>query len=206
VRRVHLGACGGRLGAGGWGNCWFVNGLWVCQEVVEFSAPAPSIVALWCLSDGQVWCLERGLQARYTSALRLQFATKGGAVMHTLFLRPLKPPPPHTLTHLQRAPSHRYSGTWRNDVKRSGGGFVFDSASHWIRPLTMWMGPIDSIVGTVGRSVAHMPGESMYVQGKPLISLCPRRTSLGGGRACLLVAFWAGVVSCLFAPLSFLVS
>jgi hypothetical protein len=48
-------------------------------------------------------------------------------------------------------------GTWRNDVKRSGGGFVFDSASHWIRPLTMWFGPMDSVLGTVGTQHSPLP-------------------------------------------------
>lgn len=37
------------------------------------------------------------------------------------------------------------AGAWRTDNAKAGGGFVFDSASHWIRPLRMWFGDIVAV-------------------------------------------------------------
>eukprot|EP00048_Salpingoeca_helianthica_P017115 m.235700 g.235700 ORF g.235700 m.235700 type:complete len:366 (+) comp20215_c0_seq1:26-1123(+) len=51
-------------------------------------------------------------------------------------------------------------GLWRSDPRRAGGGYVFDSASHWIRPLRIWVGPVTRVVGVHGRCVPHMQGES----------------------------------------------
>lgn len=41
-------------------------------------------------------------------------------------------------------------GSWRTDMKRAGGGYVFDSGTHWVRPLRMWCGDADSVVASVG--------------------------------------------------------
>jgi predicted dehydrogenase len=42
-------------------------------------------------------------------------------------------------------------GAWRTDMKRAGGGYIFDSGSHWVRPLRVWCGDADSVVATVGK-------------------------------------------------------
>ena len=41
-------------------------------------------------------------------------------------------------------------GTWRCDVAKAGGGYMFDSGFHWIRPLRMWFGDVDSVVAVAG--------------------------------------------------------
>ena len=50
--------------------------------------------------------------------------------------------------------------SWRFEQSRSGGGVVMDGGAHWIRPLRVWLGEIDSVVATTGRVVASMDGES----------------------------------------------
>jgi len=53
-------------------------------------------------------------------------------------------------------------GTWRCDAsKLPAASFTYDGASHWIRPLRLWMGEVESVVGLCGRTVDHMPGVSM---------------------------------------------
>jgi predicted dehydrogenase len=49
---------------------------------------------------------------------------------------------------------------WRYEKSRTGGGIVIDGGSHWIRPLRMWMGEIDEIVGEIGHPLKEMEGES----------------------------------------------
>lgn len=52
-------------------------------------------------------------------------------------------------------------GTWRCDPdKLPAASFTYDGASHWIRPLRMWMGEVDRVVGLSGRTLEHMPGTS----------------------------------------------
>jgi predicted dehydrogenase len=41
-------------------------------------------------------------------------------------------------------------GSARPDALRVGGGFMFDSGLHWIRPLRIWMGNVDSIIAVGG--------------------------------------------------------
>ena len=50
---------------------------------------------------------------------------------------------------------------WRCDNARAGGGAVIDGGAHWIRPLRMWMGEIDEVVGTLDYPVGHVEGESL---------------------------------------------
>jgi UDP-N-acetyl-2-amino-2-deoxyglucuronate dehydrogenase len=50
---------------------------------------------------------------------------------------------------------------WRFDSKRTGGGIVIDGGSHWIRPLRMWMGEIEEVVGVTDRPLEQMEGESL---------------------------------------------
>ncbi|MEM7533613.1 MAG: Gfo/Idh/MocA family oxidoreductase [Chloroflexota bacterium] len=50
---------------------------------------------------------------------------------------------------------------WRYDLAKSGGGIVIDGGSHWIRPLRMWMGEIDSVVSVLGHPLTQMEGESL---------------------------------------------
>jgi predicted dehydrogenase len=48
-------------------------------------------------------------------------------------------------------------GNWRCDIAKAGGGYMFDSGFHWIRPLRMWFGDVESVVAVSGTSVRHMP-------------------------------------------------
>ncbi len=50
---------------------------------------------------------------------------------------------------------------WRYDKSRTGGGIVIDGGSHWIRPLRIWMGEIDKVVGVIGHPLKQMEGESL---------------------------------------------
>jgi len=52
-------------------------------------------------------------------------------------------------------------GNWRSDMKRAGGGFLFDAGAHFIRPLRVWFGEIAEVVAVTGVSVPTMQGESM---------------------------------------------
>jgi len=53
-------------------------------------------------------------------------------------------------------------GGWRCDRgKLPAASFTYDGASHWIRPLRMWMGEVRSVVGSCGTALAHMAGVSM---------------------------------------------
>lgn len=56
-----------------------------------------------------------------------------------------------------------YPGTrpWRFDLQRTGGGVVIDGGAHWIRPLRVWLGEIESVTGTTGRPIEGMDGESL---------------------------------------------
>ena len=50
---------------------------------------------------------------------------------------------------------------WRYQKSRAGGGITIDGGSHWIRPLRMWMGEIDEVVGIIGHPLKEMEGESL---------------------------------------------
>lgn len=50
---------------------------------------------------------------------------------------------------------------WRLDDALCGGGIAVDAGSHWIRPLRMWLGEVDEVVGALGRPWAPMRGESL---------------------------------------------
>lgn len=50
---------------------------------------------------------------------------------------------------------------WRFRLARSGGGISMDGGAHWIRPLRMWFGDIESVMATTERPVAKMEGESL---------------------------------------------
>ena len=50
---------------------------------------------------------------------------------------------------------------WRFDMRRTGGGVVIDGGAHWIRPLRIWLGEIEAVVGTTGRPNQGMDGESL---------------------------------------------
>ena len=56
-----------------------------------------------------------------------------------------------------------YGGTnaWRLDNRVAGGGIALDAGSHWIRPLRMWLGEVDTVVGALGRPFPAMEGESL---------------------------------------------
>ena len=53
------------------------------------------------------------------------------------------------------------ANAWRLDNAIAGGGIVLDTGSHWIRPLRMWLGEVDEVVGALGRPYAAMQGESL---------------------------------------------
>ncbi len=50
---------------------------------------------------------------------------------------------------------------WRFERSRTGGGITIDGGSHWIRPLRMWMGEIDEVIGVIGHPLQQMEGESL---------------------------------------------
>ena len=50
---------------------------------------------------------------------------------------------------------------WRFKQGRTGGGVTVDGGSHWIRPLRMWMGEIEEVVGVLGYPLKQMEGESL---------------------------------------------
>ena len=50
---------------------------------------------------------------------------------------------------------------WRYEKERTGGGITIDGGSHWIRPLRMWLGEIEEVVGTLGHPLKQMQGESL---------------------------------------------
>lgn len=50
---------------------------------------------------------------------------------------------------------------WRYAVSKTGGGVAIDGGSHWIRPLRMWLGEIEAVVGVLGHPLKQMEGESL---------------------------------------------
>ena len=68
--------------------------------------------------------------------------TARGCFYDRLVLDPNKPPP------------------WRFDLSKSGGGIVIDGGAHWIRPLRLLLGEIDSVIAVTGSHVPGMGGES----------------------------------------------
>ena len=50
---------------------------------------------------------------------------------------------------------------WRFNQKQTGGGVTVDGGSHWIRPLRIWMGEIEEVVGVLGHPLKQMEGESL---------------------------------------------
>lgn len=50
---------------------------------------------------------------------------------------------------------------WRLDNAIAGGGIALDTGSHWIRPLRMWLGEVDEVVGAIGHPWTAMQGESL---------------------------------------------
>ena len=50
--------------------------------------------------------------------------------------------------------------SWRFERARAGGGVLIDGGAHWIRPLRMWLGEVESVVATTSRVVPNMQGES----------------------------------------------
>jgi predicted dehydrogenase len=50
---------------------------------------------------------------------------------------------------------------WRLDRAAAGGGVVVDTGSHWLRPLRVWLGEVDEVVGALGYPYPGMEGESL---------------------------------------------
>ncbi len=50
---------------------------------------------------------------------------------------------------------------WRFDRAAAGGGVVIDTGSHWLRPLRMWFGEVNEVVGALGYPHEAMEGESL---------------------------------------------
>lgn len=50
---------------------------------------------------------------------------------------------------------------WRLDDRVAGGGITIDTGSHWIRPLRMWLGEVDEVVGAIAHPWKAMAGESL---------------------------------------------
>ena len=49
---------------------------------------------------------------------------------------------------------------WRYELARAGGGIAIDGGAHWIRPMRMMLGEIDSVIAATARHVPEMEGES----------------------------------------------
>ena len=47
-------------------------------------------------------------------------------------------------------------GAWRTDMRLAGGGYIFDTGTHWVRPLRMWLGEVESVVATVGTDTREL--------------------------------------------------
>ena len=50
---------------------------------------------------------------------------------------------------------------WRYELAKTGGGVTIDGGSHWIRPLRMWLGEIQDVIGTLDYPLKQMEGESL---------------------------------------------
>ena len=50
---------------------------------------------------------------------------------------------------------------WRYSVQRSGGGISIDGGAHWIRPMRMMLGEIDSVFADTASLIENMEGESL---------------------------------------------
>lgn len=50
---------------------------------------------------------------------------------------------------------------WRYNVERSGGGISIDGGAHWIRPMRMMLGEIDSVFADTASLIENMEGESL---------------------------------------------
>lgn len=50
---------------------------------------------------------------------------------------------------------------WRYDAAATGGGVSIDTGSHYIRPLRLWLGEIESVVAAMERPFEPMQGESL---------------------------------------------
>ncbi|MFP6656327.1 MAG: Gfo/Idh/MocA family oxidoreductase [Myxococcota bacterium] len=61
-------------------------------------------------------------------------------------------------------PMEQYYGaknSWRFDKQAAGGGLSIDTGSHYIRPLRMWLGEIDSVVAAMETPFPEMEGDSL---------------------------------------------
>ena len=50
---------------------------------------------------------------------------------------------------------------WRYSIERSGGGISIDGGAHWIRPMRMLLGEIDSVFAATASLIENMEGESL---------------------------------------------
>jgi len=64
-------------------------------------------------------------------------------------------------SHDERYRSKEQNDEWRNQAKLAGGGIALDGGSHWIRPLRIWFGEINEVMGLLGYPLKCMEGESM---------------------------------------------
>jgi predicted dehydrogenase len=68
------------------------------------------------------------------------------------------------LVHLFYPPIAAYYGgerPWRMEKAVAGGGIAIDTGSHYLRPLRIWLGEIDEVIGAMERPYAAMEGESL---------------------------------------------
>lgn len=59
--------------------------------------------------------------------------------------------------------AHRAPGPkpWRYYKTMTGGGISIDGGLHWIRPLRMWLGDVDEVIGVLDYPDPEMEGESL---------------------------------------------
>ena len=58
-------------------------------------------------------------------------------------------------------PFNTHNLPWRFKLAETGGGISIDGGAHWIRPLRMMLGEIDSVVAVSSRHIPEMEGESL---------------------------------------------
>ncbi len=50
---------------------------------------------------------------------------------------------------------------WRFELAKSGGGIAMDGGAHWIRPLRIWFGDVEEVIGAVAHPIGEMEPESL---------------------------------------------
>ncbi|PZC50389.1 MAG: putative dehydrogenase [Chloroflexi bacterium] len=107
-------------------------------------------------ASGRVFMIAEQSQF-WPDAMRIQELLAAGAIGDVIWARAFFFDPPESSGSVGN-PADPIP--WRFRLARSGGGISMDGGAHWIRPLRMWFGDVESVMATTGRHVAEMEGES----------------------------------------------